>query len=788
MILAHLSDIHLGHRIFPREERGLNLRERDVARVFHAAIEALVRLRPDLIVLAGDIFDTPHPPAGALTQLSRGLEFLHGALPDAPILLVAGARDTPLRPADPGVLTAFDALPGVEAASGAPRSIHLQAQGAHALLLPHRAIMQSPFPAIRPDPTQRWNVLVARGAVACGTGRGPVVETSDWDYIAAGCGHEYRRFGSNAHQAGSLERIGPAPWLEAGAEKGFITCDLSAGTHRFHPVPGRPVVRLPPLTVDAGAPEKIGSRLREVVEAVPGGIRGKLVHLAIDGLPPERIGELEPSLLAHVRGEVAHLRLTFENGPHLFPLGLCGPGVGIRWDSLRVRRLSRGDVSRRAGSSPEVGDGLVSFIVRDAPVRSELLGGLHEALIGEPPDQAVYGQSPFQIHVGGDRGSVPGLTRCCWIDVGISPIHAVREGVRELTAFLAGRDEHVPWSEDAPLDGRDPVHDPEDGAEGGPNVQGPSRGESDDDPERLARELQAARADAAEEAGELDVRIMEWLRERQDAETHLLTYRDRARVLQARLQQVREQGPDLPCPMCGVVLEDRFEEVLKGLEEEWEEVVQDGTWWRRRREQLELKPDDLRERERSSLELQAKIRVLTERLERARVRSGSPGADLPATGRGAAVEVAIVRRGSAILSALTGGSLGGIQLEDGRLELVRDGRAWLPRDEEDCRPTVLALRLATLELAGEAGVGPGVVVLTGALEGLSEEGKMQTLHLLRTRFGGIPQRLVVTKGELAERFPEYFDSVLEVLPDPGPGRPSVRRLASGPASLVLREG
>ena len=62
------------------------------------------------------------------------------------------------------------------------------------------------------------------------------------------------------------------------------------------------------------------------------------------------------------------------------------------------------------------------------------------------------------------------------------------------------------------------------------------------------RELRAIRADAAEVDGDLEVATMDWHRERQDAETTLHAYRDRARELKARIRQMESAGPDGPLP------------------------------------------------------------------------------------------------------------------------------------------------------------------------------------------------------------------------------------------------
>lgn len=142
-----------------------------------------------------------------------------------------------------------------------------------------------------------------------------------------------------------------------------------------------------------------------------------------------------------------------------------------------------------------------------------------------------------------------------------------------------------------------------------------------DVPERLRSledELRTLRADAAEVVGDLEVATMDWLRERQDAETHLQQYRSEARELRARMEEMEEKGPEGTCPFCGRPLDDHLDKVMAELQEEWDALVQDGSWWRRRRDQLELKPDELQELERRSVRLQAEVEECAEQLERCR--------------------------------------------------------------------------------------------------------------------------------------------------------------------------
>ena len=314
MILAHLADLHLGHRAYHRKEGGRNVREADVVRAFQGAIQELVRIRPDLVLMAGDIFDAPTPPPGALVALSRNLELLRSALPDVPALLVAGARDTPRSPGEPGVLAALDVFPNVEAATGTARSVFLRDRKVHVLLAPHGAILQPPHPELRPHPEARWNILLAHAQVREGSGAGLPLDPRSWDYVALGSEHRRREVSPRIHYPGSLERVTPDPWDEALERKGFLTYDLARGESRFHPVLGRPVVALAPIKADPADPEALDRRIRKVVSEVPGGIEGKMVRLRIEGIPPWRLQTLDRALLASIRARALHLAIEVGEG------------------------------------------------------------------------------------------------------------------------------------------------------------------------------------------------------------------------------------------------------------------------------------------------------------------------------------------------------------------------------------------------------------------------------------------------------------------------------------------
>ena len=314
MIIAHLSDLHLGYRAFGHIEQGRNVREADVARAFHQAIQRTLEIAPAVVLIAGDVFDRPEPPHSALVALAQGLQSLRDALPDTPVLMAAGARDTPAGPADPGPLGAFDTLAGVEAVTATTRSVHYSRLNLNVVLVPHRSTIQGPRPLVVPNPEARWNVLVGYGSVDTEESGLLSLSAADWDYVALGHEHFRRGVAPRVHYAGALERVGATPWEEAAEEKGFLTFDLESGQADFHPIHGRPVVSLEPIPFEPDRPDRLRERVREVLAEVPGGIEEKIVRIRIQGLPPDRL-ELLHGVLPEYRRRALHLEVQLDDQP-----------------------------------------------------------------------------------------------------------------------------------------------------------------------------------------------------------------------------------------------------------------------------------------------------------------------------------------------------------------------------------------------------------------------------------------------------------------------------------------
>ena len=188
------------------------------------------------------------------------------------------------------------------------------------------------------------------------------IRPARWDYVALGHYHIATELAPNMWYAGGIERTSTNIWEESHSDKGFLTYDTETRRVTFHPVPTRPVVDLPrfsakadavpgpaprprhpgggeggPATLPlhpgegegtagetaggglaggdgAGRPRflpaaEIDAHIRRLVEAVPGGIEGKIVRLVIEDIPRELFRQLDHRQLRAYRAEALHFHL-----------------------------------------------------------------------------------------------------------------------------------------------------------------------------------------------------------------------------------------------------------------------------------------------------------------------------------------------------------------------------------------------------------------------------------------------------------------------------------------------
>lgn len=825
MIVAHLSDLHLGFRAYGRIDRGADMRERDVAAAFERAVQAIIRIGPEVVVVSGDVFDRPDPPAAAVVALARGLEALRSSLPETPVLMVAGPRDTPRRSGDPGALAVLDTFSNVEAATGLTRSILIDRLDLHACLVPSRAMVRPPSALPEADPRKRWNLLVVHGSVDGASGDGIHVDPGEWDYVALGGEHRRRALGERIGYSGALERVALDPWDEATDEKGFLTVHLESGHAEFHPIAGRPVVALAPVKVGHADPDRMIRRVREVTQEVPGGIDGKIVRLRLQGAHPHDLLALQGEQLTRLRQQALHL--TVEAGrdlrvpaeawlpadaPRLLREAVTAEldrdGMFDRAAAAVIERWMPDDLAGELGEPHGAIDSMDGEVPGLGRVSTSIPLGLTGIFGGGGRARRAVAELLFRIGKTGRDGAVrrlwsgeEGETLDGALRRGIDAV-AERRGLALLDTILERIGDAIDL--DAPSE-KSSVRDR------------PSRGAVRVDPEQVAaefraaeRELRALRADVAEADGDLEVSTMDWLRERQDAETTLFAYRDRARELRARLRRMESAGPEAPCPTCGRVLQSHYEEVLGELREEWESVVQDGSWWKSRWGQLELKPTHLQELEGRSLRLHAALEAGSERVELLRARlsdldetrasrpsrisqlGGPEGAVADALRRVRAARLArasdvLLDRASRFVCRLSGGRILAVTRDGDLAQLQGSSGVLTPVSEEDLAVGRVSIRLAAASLVAASGRVLASLPLEEPFDRLDEEARIRTLVLAKGLLQEIPRIVLFTRGEAVDARPELFDYILEVRDEGAMTGPALSPVAAGRGRISLKQ-
>ena len=275
MKLAHLADLHLGFRQFDRQTpKGANQREVDVAEVFKRAVDDLLEQKPELVVIAGDLFHSVRPTNAAILYCFRQLHRLRTGLPSTPIVVIAGEHDTPRSTETGSILRLYEAL-GVEIAVEDARRIVFPKLDCAVLAVPQQPLLKADRPSLRPEPgSPTLNVLVTHGTYGgLGEERGTIeyggaelsrelLAPEKWDYIALGHYHTAQSVAANAWYAGSLEYLPPNPWGQLGDEaaqrsgkrkkelagKGYLLVDLPGARVTFRPIaPVRRHLDLPPI-------------------------------------------------------------------------------------------------------------------------------------------------------------------------------------------------------------------------------------------------------------------------------------------------------------------------------------------------------------------------------------------------------------------------------------------------------------------------------------------------------------------------------------------------------------
>jgi exonuclease SbcD len=341
MRLVHLSDLHLGFRQYQRlTPNGINQREADVAAAFRRAIDKTIELKPDVILIAGDVFHTVRPSNPAIVLAFTQFARLMQAVPEARIIMVGGNHDQPRSSETGCILRLFREL-NIEVVETAPKRVVYPELDLSVLAVP----FTTEWPRLDPDPASRFNILLLHGpyeglySQRMVEERGLVeitrkaITPERWSYVALGHYHVHREIEPNMFYSGSLEYTSANIWgdrseeLLAGITKGIIEYDLSKGKHRFHEIAlERQVIDLPEQSAVGMTPADLDACIRECVEGVEGGIDDQIVRLLVHDVHRHVARELNHAALRDYKRRALHFHLDTRRPEIIRMHGGTGPG------------------------------------------------------------------------------------------------------------------------------------------------------------------------------------------------------------------------------------------------------------------------------------------------------------------------------------------------------------------------------------------------------------------------------------------------------------------------------
>ena len=375
MKVAHLADVHLGFRQYSRQTpEGVNQRESDVATAFQRAIDDVVRSEPDLVLIAGDLFHSVRPTNTAILHAFDQLRRLRRALPECPVVIVAGNHDTPRSTETGTILKLFEALGGVTAVTRESRELVFEQFDLAVTCVPHSALSSDEDTLPVPMAGASRNVLVLHGEVEGVLDRGGsamdyggfIVDPEDlradrWDYVALGHYHVARPVLANAWYSGSVDYVSTNPWGELVDEedqgrrgkKGWLLVDLSDAVDvEFRPVDlERNIIDLEPIEGAGCGAAELDSQIAERLLSIPGGFENDIIRQVVHNVTRPVVHDMDHKRIREFKAEALHFNLDIRRPASRRSVGVGAPGTrqtlsDMVKDYLERRPLAK-DVDRK---------------------------------------------------------------------------------------------------------------------------------------------------------------------------------------------------------------------------------------------------------------------------------------------------------------------------------------------------------------------------------------------------------------------------------------------------------
>lgn len=316
--VCHISDVHLGYRKYSKVTKaGFNQRELDVNAAFRESIDRIIRIAPNLVLVAGDLFHSIRPSNAILTFCFRELKRLVAAV-KCPVVIIAGNHETPKRSDSGCVLRLFSEIEGVYVADSSVAVLTFPELKTSVCAAPHASLLSDPQYRFRADDSSKFNILCTHAQIGTewvSEFGGATVDLSrfspnEWDYIALGHVHVAKQVAPNAWYSGAIEHTANNIWAEGYQNKGFLEISLPSRKVTFHELTSpRELIVVEGFDANGVEPDEIAQLIAEKLSNVPGGVEGKIVRLEVDNVTREVARAIDKRSFKSFKASALHLAL-----------------------------------------------------------------------------------------------------------------------------------------------------------------------------------------------------------------------------------------------------------------------------------------------------------------------------------------------------------------------------------------------------------------------------------------------------------------------------------------------
>ncbi len=313
-----MADTHIGYSAYHKvDDNGLNQREMDVYDAFKQFVDYAIEKKPDLIIHAGDLFDTIRPTNRAISFALQQLIRLSNE--GIPVVIISGNHETPKLRETGSVFRIFEHLEGIYPVyKGKYEKFNFGDVVVHAI--PHCSTgdaLKNNIESLKAE-DGAFNLLTMHVGVTgikefrTGDFNEQVIPSGylspDFDYIALGHYHKMTEVADNTYYSGSTEHLS---FKEAGYDKGFLELDTSDGKVNFIPLKTRPMVDMGAIDCSSMNSDTVTGEIVKRLEDV--GTDGKVLRLMLRKISMNVYKGIDFPLIRKMTADVTHFELSYES-------------------------------------------------------------------------------------------------------------------------------------------------------------------------------------------------------------------------------------------------------------------------------------------------------------------------------------------------------------------------------------------------------------------------------------------------------------------------------------------